>query len=325
MSMKRSYSWMVLLLLVSACQKDIDIFTPYENTDATFNALDGAIAAFFERAKPAVYKVEIEINDRAQIFTNQNTRIDVPAQAFVTEAGTPVNGSVEVAILESNVTGQVVGWQKPSVFRNELLRSIGVVEISARKDDQALKLAPGKQLTIFFPTSESVGNINVYQANADNNRYFEWEVVLGGANPVETQYESSNAAELIQGIRFQTEQLGFFNLLVPYSAVTDFTEICALLPQGYDPSNTSLFYIGAESPMVVAELTWKQEGESYLFCFKNVPVGSSGQIISITRWSDDQYAFSKRAVDRVEGVQQQFFLTPDGSDFASILEILNDL
>ena len=319
----------LLLLLactiLSSCQKDIDIFTPYEEQTNNFSQLDGAIANFYERASIPASSFTIDPSQNNQISTPQLVLINIPEQAFISPDGSTVFGPVEIEIVESSTNQGSIKLQKPSVVNDQLQQAFTILYIMAIQNGQSLAIANGKSLAIHVPGIVPTINMEVYQTNNTDDRYFEWNKVLSNTEITTAEYQIPNITQNISGARFETDEMGWLGILTPISSTSGYTELQVILPQGYDPSNTSVFFVPEDDPIMVAELAWKFDSGTDLFSFKKIPVNLDGHIISISQWEDGLNAMGIQKIEFQAGAIKQSNLIPDLTEFEEIIEVLEDL
>lgn len=314
----------LILLGLNSCQKDIDIFTPYDNQTLDFSELDGAIADFFISAQVPVKQFSLDAATGAEIVTDRQSLVNIPQQAFETEEGEEVSGEISVMIQEGYTKAELVRWQKPSTYNNELYQSLGVISIEVSQNGKQLRIKEGSTISVNLSLSGLSEFTQLFWAEASSDRYFNWQGPAVNAQLREEVY--SPIGQPLLGLGFQISQTGIYGVLSPLTDnLTNTTTFCAKLPEGYAPDNTSVFFVGADEKPLLVELEWTLEAESYLFCFGNMPVGNEGQLLAITQWEDGINALALRLTKVESGVQQQLLIIPDLSSFQTILSTLEDL
>lgn len=106
----------------------------------------------FTAAKaPQEQHFQLDPNYKKVISCQHGTRIDVPANAFTFEDGTPVTTPVRLEVKEFYSKGDYVLAGLGTRSDDRMLESGGMLHLEAWSQDQKLKVAGGKQLKIAMP------------------------------------------------------------------------------------------------------------------------------------------------------------------------------
>ncbi len=314
----------VFFLLFGSCQKDTDVFIPYEREAESFNRFEGSIAGFFERAKVNPLIVEINGDDDEEIFTPNLIKINIPALSFVKPDGSSANGVISLEITENLSKKNILLTRRSTVSREHFFQTTGILHLKAFQEGLPLQLADEAIITINMPSALAADRISIHLAQDSEARYLDWKNISDVSVPVSTSYLNPNNGLEITGIQFTIDELGWVGPLASTDAPDGVIELCINLPEGYDPSNTSLFFV-PENNLAVVELMWRQNSGEDQFCFRRIPAGLKGKVLSISEWEDGLNAWTIRNIEITPGVRQVLNLTPDQSTFAQIIEALDDL
>jgi hypothetical protein len=171
------YRIIFLLLITSgllSCQGEID--TPEVNKYVS-------LQQFFTKNAPASKKVSANSSSIIFLTTTQGTNLRFPANAFVTKAGVPVTGDVNIEVQEISDPMNMILANKPTVSNGVLLESGGEFYIRVTKGNEVLKLAPNafvnvdinKNLTgmsVFNGAPQADGSVNWVQNTNTGNFVF---------------------------------------------------------------------------------------------------------------------------------------------------------
>ena len=142
-------------------------------------------------------KFVVSINKNNVLVTLKNSRITVPANAFIDKIGNEVEGKVDLIFKEYQTVGEILASEIPMVYTNqngekEDFESAGMFEIRASQNGEDIKLKPGKKIKVELVTPES-GNFNFYQLNDQNQN---WSIKKKNCLPVANEYLQSMQMEL---------------------------------------------------------------------------------------------------------------------------------
>lgn len=132
---------MVLAFALLGCKKD------HENpAKLTFSTELKSIA-------PSAQLFHVDVANGASIQGYKGTRLMFPPNAFFTQDGNPVSGTVIIELVEIYDRGGMIMHQKPTISNNQLLVSGGEVYIKATQDEAELTY---NGAYIAFPNTNAV-------------------------------------------------------------------------------------------------------------------------------------------------------------------------
>jgi len=110
------------------------------------------------------------------VTTSHGVIIHLPANGFVTMNETPVTGNVDIAVSEIVTPAEMILNNMPTTSGGLPLESGGEFRITARKNNQALKLAPGNFLRIEIPDRSNVNmnNMQVFNGKMNSRGEVDW-------------------------------------------------------------------------------------------------------------------------------------------------------
>ncbi|MFN8277108.1 MAG: hypothetical protein U0T84_06480 [Chitinophagales bacterium] len=159
-------------IIISACIATIAILFSCKK-DATSQQYS-SLAALYASLQPKTTIYDVNGATGGSFTTSQGTTVTVPAQAFVTKAGNPVTGTVNIEFLDIYKKGDMLLRDKPTVTYNwNLLRSGGEFFIRAKANNAAVEIAPGKSITIEQPIAngDSIGGMAAFILPNDTPRW----------------------------------------------------------------------------------------------------------------------------------------------------------
>ncbi len=99
-----------------------------------------------------------------EVATTRGAKVVVPANALVDRAGAPVTGTVQVSLTpidpsNANELRAAPGdFQASQAGQPTMLESFGMVDITIRRGDEKLQVAPGKKLELHIPAPASTAS-----------------------------------------------------------------------------------------------------------------------------------------------------------------------
>ncbi|MGZ5191112.1 MAG: hypothetical protein ACXWCZ_08845 [Flavisolibacter sp.] len=136
------YRITIAILTCSAmfsCQGEID--TPFIEKQVS-------LQEFFTKNAPPSKKLSANSTSTIFFSTSNGTNIRFPANAFVTKAGVPVTGDVNIEVQEILDPMNMILANKPTTSNGALLESGGEFYIRVTKNNEELKLAPNAFINI---------------------------------------------------------------------------------------------------------------------------------------------------------------------------------
>jgi hypothetical protein len=131
----------------------------------------------FTNIMPTVQQETIQANTHNMLQGQKGTRIFIPAGSFVDANGQPVNGKVDIALLEIATVGDFLKANLQTVCNGQLLQSEGMFFIDAKAGGQPVQLAEGKQLQVRQPImgkKAMTADLRIFSGNRDSTGAINW-------------------------------------------------------------------------------------------------------------------------------------------------------
>ncbi len=136
----------LVAIVVYACQKE---FSFTNSTTREVVSLD----RFFKKNAAPLQRFEADASDAIAFTAAKGTGVNVPANAFVTMTGAPVTGKVTVAIKELYTPAEMILNNRPTTSNGWPLISGGAFFIQVTKNNEELRLTPGKYIQLDLATA----------------------------------------------------------------------------------------------------------------------------------------------------------------------------
>jgi TonB family protein len=129
------------------------------------------------------------------IVGEEGTRITFPADVLVTASGSAPEGPVEVSLQEYYTPAAIISAGLSTLSGDRLLQTGGMLNVRASANGQELRLRPGQNITIEFPTATLRSDMMPFQGIEKPDGSIDWRA---------TQDSSFN--------RFSWDQVGMWHL-----------------------------------------------------------------------------------------------------------------
>ena len=115
------------------------------------------------------------------IFGRQGTLIQIPANTFVYADGSPVNGEVKLEITEVYRKGDMILANVPTIEKEHLLESQGMVNIVGTSKGKPVEIAAGKNIYMEFALVSGLDDpdMELYKGQHDQMGNILWETAGG--------------------------------------------------------------------------------------------------------------------------------------------------
>lgn len=242
-----------LLSLIYACEKDLD--NGYQVND--YPSMD----AFWEDFGPR-QQVFLIGSYSENIITGENgVIVQIPANAFETKNGVPVDGVVRVEMREMLDAGSMIMADRATVSNGRLLSSGGQLYLNASQGGQDLRLRDGASVSVNVPTTSVDPNMQLFVGN-DSSGVFNWQATnVSVADTTANDTSSTNdttgtggggaggsggwtppITDSLDYYRMQLQQLfNWINCDYFWSDPRPTTSFEVHVPDGHDDSNTKSF------------------------------------------------------------------------------------
>lgn len=279
-----------MAMLLGGCQKDQDIFIPYE---IGAEDLKGQIVDLLDEVTSTTETFQWEVNNAHTFFTRNGSRLAVPADAFMTLDGTEnLEGQVELKIREVIHKGEMIKFQLPAHNHGRLLETLSALHIEASLNGQPLALRTGISIDWDIPAEEFTGDFNLYYGLEESGRVAEWagatEVNINQP-PVRAIKILTQEGESLNAYKAQPQQLGWWNCsrFTMSEVSAEEMNLKIELPLHFDGKNSAV-YLVFENRKTVLPLDWNEIERDGQFSSPLVPVGEDIIVVAIARGTLDR-------------------------------------
>lgn len=153
--------------LLIACQKELS----KQDTDGT---LDSPQTMMLANQKKMEVKT-VNASNAISVITSNQSRFGFDQNSFVDMDGNPVSGNIELHIKEILTPADMILNGVPSMSDDKPLASGGEFRVLAFQNGKALKLAPGKFMSIQLPpTGRDLSNMSVFNGRENADSSVNW-------------------------------------------------------------------------------------------------------------------------------------------------------
>jgi hypothetical protein len=312
-------------------------------------ALSG-LTACDDNDKPATPKpdgdalaafVEANIEEQSQSFTldaeaggqikgSQGTTIKFQANAFLTQAGTPVTGTVDIELVEIYNRSSMLLTHKPTVGRNgddklAMLISGGEFYVNATQGGNQLKPASG--YLIIAPTNNTGGpdlDMNIFtgveECEADLCKIVWEEEKERGIEIGEFQ----DAGGVTSAYWAFQSQFCWTNIDKWYSDPRPKTTIFVDVPDGFDNTNCAVFIVYDGEPTALGRFDqYDEETGMFTEHYGLIPIGLEAHIVLVSIIDDEiHYAIQSTTIveNHIEVIDEVHSITE-----AELIDLIDDL
>ena len=287
-----------------SCRKDILELRPYPVTSTE-------LKLFLNQVPDPSTEASFNFNGLSQdmtLTTQSGLRIfltDVD-HLFETQGNNPVAVSLSsctdlsIEVTVANKRGDIISRGLSTVSTdNQLLESIGMVEVKVYCGGSELQLLPGRSLKVQLPSSVNTDNLTVFAATYDaDDNFTGWED--SGQEIFKADWQAPNGIDVIQGYEILISRLGWANCAKKLGSSTT-SSFCANLQAGYTGLNTQA-YLVFENSLTIVPLTF--DDISLSFCFPNIPSGYPVRIISVAKLDGTYWLGSVATETGTNSIQQ---------------------
>ncbi len=118
---------------------------------------------------------DVKSTEPVTLSGRQGTIVNIPASAFVNANGIPVTGLVQIEMKEVFTRSEMLLSNLPTISNGKLLESGGVVYLDAKTmDGEEVSVAPGKSISIQFPSGPPAAGMQAFAGNYDAAGNMNW-------------------------------------------------------------------------------------------------------------------------------------------------------
>jgi hypothetical protein len=275
------------ILLLSACEKNTDIFVP---DPGQLNGPDTAwqspitptmpvsnlkTSLLFE---PYVDSVEVSANV-ATMSTPFGVLLNFPPNFCVNAAGQPLTGKVQVELIVIKKKGDMIRMGKPTTSNDSLQVSAGEIFIKLKKNGVPVQLAPNVKINIRYTDLPTNQLMKLFFGDDSNPQQFNWLPNLDLSNNI--------IVPSTQAYEIYTNHLGWINAAYNFSLTsTASVSVSASLANNFTNANTVAFTVLKDYRSVAA-----MHGDlgTRKFISPKLPLGKAVTVVVISKQVNDYY------------------------------------
>ncbi len=312
--------------LLTACQKNIDIFIPDPGQN---NGPDTAWQSTITATSPVsilknnlldnVYLDSIEVNaSTATVITPGGIIVTFPPFACTNTGGQPVTGKVDVEIQVVKKKGDMIRMNKPSTYNDSLLVTAGQIFITLRKNGLLVLLAPNVRISIHYVDLPVNQQMKFFAGDESNTQNFNW--LPNPDTAINKVFYGSQAYEIY------TNRLRWISVAYPVNVnSTASVNITADMAAYFTNANTVAFTVFKDLRSVVA---MRANLNTRKFISGKLPLGQQVTVVVISKQGNDYYLGHQTAVTQAvttSPAMQQVPVVPIKKSLSEILSYLSTL
>lgn len=315
-----------LLLFLSACQKNIDLFVadPIQSFVDTVwqNNLPSNASVISLKNDLKIQKITDSTSylNTGIVFSQGNISLAVPANGLTKNNGTLPTGIVKRESLLIQKKGDFIAANIPTTINGNLLVTGGAFFTGLKNNNDELSVAQGKKLTVKFNAAAPAQNNNIYNAVIDSATGFfiRWE--QNNDTAFNKSFVSANGYE-VQTNRLQYIQTAHLFDTVGVAQIA----ISVSLPSNYTNKNT-VAYISFNSIESVAGSTANVAARKFVSSI--LPVNKPVTVVVISKQGLDYYLGTLQTVTTIPtqgNATQEVNIIPVKRSLENIKIYLNSL
>jgi len=279
-------------VLFTQCKKDTkeEPTTPATPSTPTSSAPTTLTELFAQNGVPAVSaQANMAISQSA---TLSGVKINIPSGAFVTAAGVPVTGNVDISVKGIFTKKDIILTGAPANAAGKLIATKGCVKVNASQNSQTLRVAPGANVIVNVPEPGTpVSNLK---------KFYAQQISVTDTNKVWRAAADTNALVAVFDTTTQKyyyparlDSVAWLNTGYEWDTTATKTTVSIMLDTTYNSTNCTV-YISLNGKMVVGAL-YPQGGGYY--SINNIPIGQNVYFVVIAIKNGTYYsAFSPATI-----------------------------
>lgn len=312
--------------LLSACQKNTDIFIPDQvgGPDTSWHTtVTAAMPAAILRAsllqEPYLDSIEVNANT-ATILSPSGLQVTFPPHSCVTTLGQTITGKVQIELQVVKKKGDMIRMNKPSTYNDSMLVTAGEIFISLKKDGQTVQLAPNARINIRYVDLPVNTQMKFFAGDETNApQYFNWL-----PNP---DLLNNTVAVGTQAYEIYTNRLRWISVAYAYDVfnTSGRVNVVADIAPFLTNANTIAFSVFKDLRSVVA---MHGEFSTRKFISSKLPVGKQIMVVVISKMGDDYFLGYESATTQVPSTgspNQSVHVVPIKKSLTDILSFLSSL
>lgn len=305
-----------MMLALSGCQEDIDVFEPAELTS-------GDISRFFEAVQTTPRQYSWEASEEQILPVSGSGQAVIPPNVLAMQDGSPVTGMVQASVLEIHNKGALIRNNAATAAQNRLLESAGIVFLEIRQNGQPLQLAVGQTIRVQLSTANYNPQFRLFAGSPSDGSRMEWAEVNTEEAPIRAlEFFNESNGQWEEGFEILAAKLGWLQCARYADNSPGSATACVRLPVGFSRQNTATF-LAMQSINAVIRLEEPGEDGLYRICQGNLPSGLKGEFIVITEGDEGDYYFSRQPVIIMENLTIN--IVPEKVQLSDIMLALDKL
>jgi hypothetical protein len=312
--------------LLSACQKNIDIFVPdpgqLNGPDSTWHNTVTAtmpVSILKNNLLLEPYHDSITVGANiASIITPFGIQVNFPPHSCANAVGQIITGSVQVQLMIAKKKGDMIRLNKPSTYNDSMLVTAGQIFIKLTKNGQAVQLAPGVRINIRYVDLPTNSQMKLFFGDETNTSGYNW---LPNQDLVNNTVVAST-----QSYEMYIKQLGWISLAQVYDLGTAAkVSVTVDMASYFTNANTIAFTVFKDLRSTVA---MKGDLNTKKFITGKLPVGKQITVVVISRQADDYYLGYESAITQLPATNsftQHVHVVPIKRSLPEILSYLSTL
>ena len=276
-----------MMLVLSGCQKDIDVFEPAELTS-------GDIIRFFEAVQSNPLQYSWEASQEQILPVPGSGQVIIPSNALALQDGSPVSGMVQASILEIHDKGSLIRNNVATAANNRLLESAGIVFLDIRQNGQPLRIADAQNIRVQLSTADYNPQLRLFSGNSGDSGQLEWMELQPVESPIRSlEFFNQSSGQWEEGFEILTAKLGWLQCARYADTNTGSATACVRLPVGFSRQNTVAF-LAMQSINAVIRLDEAGEDGLHRICRSGLAAGLKAEFIVIAEGDNGDYYFSRQ-------------------------------
>lgn len=268
----------VCIFFVISCVPEYENITTYEKT----------LASFFDKVRTheQVYSFEAEAGFTHE--TARNTILNIPENAFSTQDGNIISGTVELTFIEVLDKSFIMLYDKPTITRDgDLLESAGVFYIDATQNGEELELNQNIEIQVVSDNTEDM-RLFFWTPGIELGLNDGWRT-LNGSSAEQSEWTTMGTMENVSGYTLKFDHLDWINCDRFQNLEDDqLTSFCLNLPDDYNNTNT-ISYVIYEDFNSIIRIPGNLNNNEFCYPENSAPIGYNVSIVVIRVQDDNQY------------------------------------
>ena len=168
--------FLTLIVAIISCQ-------PEHSYLAKESEVNKTVSDFHAKNRKELQVFTVNAANSGVVTGSKGVKLHLPANSFVTQAGVPVSGNVNVSVKEIYTPMEMILNNMPTTSDGRLLESGGEFQIMVSQNNTPLKLAPGNFIKIGIPNiGRDMQGMQVFNGVTDVDGKVNWVVNASPGN-----------------------------------------------------------------------------------------------------------------------------------------------